>query len=329
MQFLHDANPVAERPSSPVRRAAAVAFAVALLGSHLLSCRSADKIVAPPSTSTPTGGTSSPGGRTAGTTTGTSGAIPQGAVSANRLARLYFQPIDVTSDVSRTPVQLIFDNFQNIVPADVVQKLAELASLVTYPEQEAVATTAQVTEGTEQDPRGYLTLVPVSPLSERWYALRVAKLPEGIETPVKTFLVQPDGTLVSRFRLGSQPVLRSISYCQRSTDVVSIFFNFSETVVAASGSRSDFMKVQQATTGARCELSSEPSINRFDCSGLRMDQEAKAIIVTGLSSPAGIPVATFASGRLTAPLVAQPLEFRAVPNSLEAGSGGCRNLFPN
>ena len=170
-----------------------------------------------------------------------------------------FGPVDLKTDlgVAIAP-ELRIDYGGERVDEAVLASLAANTELITWPNAEIIPTTitvvnvplvaarmdqpekgASTARSSEPiDSEAHVRLAPTTPLARGWYALRT-RLPRGMEF-ARHLAGQLDAQerFLSRFHVGSNPILTSIEACDKGTERRSIILGYSEPVVASPGQSS-------------------------------------------------------------------------------------------
>jgi hypothetical protein len=144
------------------------------------------------------------------------------------------EPLDLTTSVGSSPLHILVANAGDPVGAELLQRIADTVKIKTWPELDDVsATVSEITDTTGnsgEDEYAHIYLAPSSQLSDRWYALYVEKLPQGVAWPVySSTLTLADGSHVSRFRIGSEPVVASVRVLQ-GAQKRAVYVDFSERI---------------------------------------------------------------------------------------------------
>lgn len=239
---------------------------------------------------------------------------PQPAVS--------FDPADrATATGARNPEIRVF-NYNTVVPSPLVAALASSATLTTWPEGEPVAfdpgsvmagDAAAAAAGYHQ---AIITLRPRRPLLERWYFAGVKPLPSGFALGPALGLHQgADGSVGTRFRPGSAPIVRAVQVCEKAGGVEKLIFDTSEPVRAARP-LTDIITVTHPGGAAQpnCRSLEAPAVT-----GIHVDLACESLDrAAALAIAVGDGLAAVAGG---APIA--PTTFTFVPAQIIA-VGGCR-----
>lgn len=165
------------------------------------------------------------------------------------------------------------------------EQLASLVSrfhLVTWPEGESVETVpVYLDEGTDAVEYSRISLEPVQPLADRWYAIRGELT--GDERVASVAYPTVENIVVSRFRIGSMPTLRRIVATNSSDSATggTVELSFSELVHLEPG----LIRVEvDGRSDPTCTLDSLPSggatTARLRCADVR---EGRAIAISFLA----------------------------------------------
>jgi hypothetical protein len=124
------------------------------------------------------------------------------------------EPFDMmTSTAESVPTVSVFAPR----PAIALEALSSRVHLITWPEQVEVDVD-KIRVPAEDDRRpSTLHLKPKTKLSDRWYALRVDPLPKPLHHPTYARAKKlADGSAISRFRPGSQPLVAWVELCEKA-----------------------------------------------------------------------------------------------------------------
>jgi hypothetical protein len=144
------------------------------------------------------------------------------------------EPLDLTTSVGLSPMQVVVSNWSAPVGAVRLSQIASSIHLKTWPELADVAVVASVVDATGnpgEDAYAHVHLAPSAQLNDRWYAISVDALPQGVTWPA--FLpvsVQSTGARVSRFRMGSQPIVAGVRTYAKGAGKSVVYVDFSERI---------------------------------------------------------------------------------------------------
>lgn len=208
--------------------------------------------------------------------------------------------MDGTTNVGTTmDPRLAVDGWGKPIDAALLKQLAADVTLVTWPEMAEVPATVEITEeSSDGDPRGTVKMKPNVPLSDRWYAATVAKLPNELAWPkYSTQNVFPNGSVGARFRTGSDPTLTGIRICSKGT----IALLLSERVDATAPLADIVAIAHVGDSGPSCKPLTQPSPQgmgdiTFGCTGMKESVATKVTIGLGLKGLSGV---AFANGGVT------------------------------
>jgi len=148
--------------------------------------------------------------------------------------QVYFEPVDMSSAVGSSPLQIsIHVNQGGKLSDKALAGVASEVALVTWPEMAAIESTKRTRRMAEGLAiAAFVTVVPVKPLSDRWYALKLTKLPAGVAWPSFAAHKQMDGgVVISRFRPGSDPQVASVQACDKE-GYTRLVVDFSERITS-------------------------------------------------------------------------------------------------
>lgn len=140
------------------------------------------------------------------------------------------------------------------VPDALVAAVMPEMSLRTWPEMAVVPTTLH--KETLANVRGVqFRLVPLTPLSGRWYAIRFDNVPQGVVLASQPqFAKTPSGPTISLFRVGSAPqLLRVVTYAVKNGEVP-VRLVFSEPVRLPPGDGSQVLTLVQSGKRMNCQV---------------------------------------------------------------------------
>lgn len=144
--------------------------------------------------------------------------------------------------------------------------LSDRVSLRTWPEMEEIPST--LTVATSPSDMGGVTVTPNAPLSDRWYALRLSAIAAWMVAPAVH--IAPDGSYVARFRTGSDPRVRSVTFAGGPSKH-RLYIEVSEPVAGLQSS-AQLVRVQSAGAQVACsDAGSAASMNAvlsLDCPAL-------------------------------------------------------------
>jgi len=231
----------------------------------------------------------------------------------------------LSSDTGNTVPRLAIETFGSSIDAVVLTSLTNALKLVTWPEEQEVSFIATAQNADVSDPsrgqRAYVSGVGSQQLVDRWYALKLLALPVGFSWANNMLHTNSkDGSVASRFRPGSDPVLMSIRLCQKTgQDVVAL--DFSERV-RSSIPYANLIQVKSGSTNASCTAVEPASLSEGDttifvsCSPLtRSATLSVSVAASALSSLSGNAVHDFGATSIASHIVA--------PSSMGSWGDGC------
>jgi hypothetical protein len=148
---------------------------------------------------------------------------------------IQLEPDDLTTATGQTPLQVIVSNLGAPVGPDLLGQIARAVTLKTWPNMVDVPiTVSKIVDATgtsDQDEFAHIYFSTSNPLADRWYALSVLSLPAGAKwTKFANVLTLKDGSRVSRFRPGSDPVVAGIRVYAKDSSKEVVYVDFSEHV---------------------------------------------------------------------------------------------------
>jgi hypothetical protein len=207
---------------------------------------------------------------------------------------IQLEPIDLTTSTGQTPLQVLVSNLGGPVGMGPLNQIARSVTLRAWPEQTVVAVSVSkivdATGNSDEDEFAHIYLTPSSPLADRWYALSVDALPQGISWPAfANVLDVKGGARVSRFRVGSGPVVTGVRVYAKDPTRHLVYVDFSERVAGD-------MKLVNVSYGGGGAPGCQPDSARPPASSPGAS--------SGISAPAGAPADTsVTSVRLTCGII--------------------------
>ena len=138
-------------------------------------------------------------------------------------------------------------------------------------------------------------IMPSTPLVEGWYFLSLLEVPQGFDLhPSQSLHEASDGSIGTRFRIGSEPLLLGIAVCPKEAEKSRVYFHFSELIKVTKAM--DMIITLSQTDGSfqGCDPSSgSPGGDYeryFDCVGLDMTSPLTIIVGEGIQSMTGVPM---------------------------------------
>ncbi len=175
--------------------------------------------------------------------------------------------------------------------------LTKVVQLVTWPEMTVVSTAVSVTKSSSAQQPSTLAVVPSSPLADRWYAVKIGKLPAGFAfhtySPLKLL---PDGARVSRFKPTSEATVAWVELCTKGTKQRGSVV-FSERVSPGSSpelllafDKTDCRYVAPAAAPAP-EKAAAPTVASilFECDSI---EDVTVTLGGGAASRSGVPISS-------------------------------------
>jgi hypothetical protein len=150
-------------------------------------------------------------------------------------ATLVLSPSDMTTSSGASEVSISIP--RRGMSAEAVEEMASRVELVTWPEREVVGTSARyLDEGIETAEFSRIVLDPVTPLAQRWYAIR-ADLTEAERPPEELCpndRTATESVVVSRFFVGTMPIIqRAFVRVEEEGGVIEVVYSERVTGVAA------------------------------------------------------------------------------------------------
>lgn len=147
-------------------------------------------------------------------------------------AQLWLKPQDGTTNWTEAPYVLAGSGLVTLTQGEAMVAALQLR---TYPELETVKGKAEIVfVGEANDVIGKIVFQPAKPLQERWYALSLDAVPEGLELR-SALRPLSDGSHGVTFRVGSSPTVQAVVVCARSQGEHQVRIAPSEPVMPRSG----------------------------------------------------------------------------------------------
>ena len=149
-----------------------------------------------------------------------------GVVETGPPAVLWFDPAD--GETARHEMDIVVTADGNLSDAAFAD-LAKRLFLKTWPERTPVAATTVINPagGGEREAR----LTATDALDDRWYVAGIDALPPHVVPQTR----MPDGAVGARFRPGSHPRIRQISFCKKQDPAATaLLIDFSEPITASA-----------------------------------------------------------------------------------------------
>lgn len=243
----------------------------------------------------------------------------------------YFAPEDISTAVGSARLLVVTETYFTTLGTR-LDNLAGRVSLRTWPEMTEVPVTLDpkdwdgVSSGPNGGtivPRANIELFPLSALDDRWYFIQVGSLPAGFRTSE----IDPphrlsDGSFGSRFRIGSEPWIRNIDFCDKDGKRF-IFIKFSETVESEVNPAEviDIMISGSRQAGASPYWLTDPGSDTVElhCPPFNASANAGIVVNPGLFSRTGVPVVQ----------EGETLNYSFVIANLPAIDDACKRFFAN
>lgn len=236
---------------------------------------------------------------------------------------LWFEPTDLTTD-SRGPYRIAIEG-EGVSAAT----LEGLVSRVQLQRADGVSiafdTSTEVVVAGVGYPRAYLNVRPGVALRPGWHTLTLSSPPAGVASAFRSASEFADGSIGTRFHVGSRPLVYAVRVCDRATEADTVVVDFSERV-RSENSIATSVEVRGGT-GA-CDFSAA-DVSNFDsltgrCGGLA-GIDSWEVRFAGLVGLSGVTVTAVAPDLTPRAL---PLAVTVSPATLEDWGGGCRGLRP-
>lgn len=203
-----------------------------------------------------------------------------------------FDPEDGQTAVTKAPAVIVTKDpsYSEIGYRDLIAQIG----LRTWPALAPVAMSVRYVPRHAQTTASRNEIVPDRPLAEGWYTVRVGPLPQGYEWPPQgRRIALADGSMGSRFRIGSAPHLHRLRRCNPSGKTPTVSLEFSEAL-ATKGKLADIVKVVTDTKVVCSSLDGSGglfSMLTYACAGLAKAAAIDITIEAGLESKDGRPLA--------------------------------------
>lgn len=232
--------------------------------------------------------TEGPMGPQTGTAPTTDGRFPPGPTRP--LPTVQLEPLDLATSVGSSPLHVLVSNLSAPVGQSALEAIGTSITLKTWPELELVPVTYEYKDASgssAEDNFAHVYLKPTSPLSDRWYALYTKELPAAVTWPAfSNVYTTKSGEKVTRFRVGSEPVIASIRHYPDDPKQM-LFVDFSERVEGDFAAKLTVPGCQRANMGEGVSANSV----RFSCPGLDRAKGLEIAVAAGLRSVSGRDVA--------------------------------------
>lgn len=136
--------------------------------------------------------------------------LPTTDASNSRPLALQVQPPDLTSNIELSALAIELEQRAEPPKVDLLEAMSGRVSLFDAQENRIDTTLKPTSDWSVQ-------VAPERPLSEGWYVLAIDM--DGVPFAPEPTLVAVDDAFISRFHVGSNPVLRQVVYCRGSVQV--------------------------------------------------------------------------------------------------------------
>jgi hypothetical protein len=178
---------------------------------------------------------------------------------------------------------------------------------------------------------GRVQLHPKVPLHDTWYVMSLRRHPGGVRFAGWPARSPPTGVHAVRFRIGSEPILRAVRFCENDAEPSRVGIVLSENARTTTHASIDtIVGVEQPSTKATCRFSaSEPEPDamvriQHTCTGFdRSDALRRIYLRPGLVNLSGAPVHGFGGGDVD--LI---VDLSKLPPSYKGDDPGCKLWTP-
>lgn len=211
---------------------------------------------------------------------------PGDPVPFRPLPRVQINPLDLSTSVGESPIELLVDNLGKPVGSAALEAIAKSVRLVTWPEEQPVASTYRTVDTTGsagEDAYAHVYIRPQATLEGRWYALVAPDTLPNAQWMIFSDTNVKGSTRYSRFRPDSQLIVTSIRVYEEGKGST-VYVDLSERVAGnVSG-----VSLQGATCKADTirEAQSTNSV-RFVCAESVSARAVQLAIAPGVQSLAG------------------------------------------
>jgi hypothetical protein len=216
--------------------------------------------------------------------------------------------------VGATPIQVIVSNWGSPVGTETLNRIAAAFQFVTWPEATQVATTTTIKDASgasDQDQYAHIYFAPANPLTDRWYAMSLTSLPQGVSwTGYRNLFQTGAGVQAARFRPDSFPVVSGVRVSDKgSTHLVDVVFSenvtgdFSQVVLKSNAGAVVPCQVISSATGAQGSTAPNSSVIppkqgapvgisdvQLSCSAIDITQSLALNIGTGVTRSDGATI---------------------------------------
>lgn len=245
-------------------------------------------------------------------------ASPAEAERALAPARMYIDPVDLSSNIAHRPLRIVVQRGQLDLEQATLDELAARVRLELEPEGTAVPVTVRaelkprtrllesgdarpkdaplpiVAPQVEDDePRATITVTPVTELSGRWYRLTVDGLPSGVVAYEGTTMMRDGARLYARFNPASAPVLRHVRICDKGEGRIRAVAEYSEPIARSSDQG---LELTDASGAQRCRFAlaspeapaaAAARLFDYDCDGMATSSSWR-MALRSMSSASGV-----------------------------------------
>jgi hypothetical protein len=211
----------------------------------------------------PSGGKTAGGSEGPAGTTDSSGGAPKALPVAPLAAiRLALEPGDRSTSVKGSPLQLAITHTLALAPGT-LEPLAGLLKLEIWPEGVEIPSKAVLSQESAQGTMAYVTVTPTSEPGDRWLALHLTSVPDGMRMVESgDYIPDSKGGFLVRLRPGAQTVITTISRAWKGTKTM-VYLAFSERVaVAADVLSADVVKFSSGGVSYDCQVENMPALDQ-------------------------------------------------------------------
>ena len=146
-----------------------------------------------------------------------------------RAGLLWTGPRDGATNLDVSTLALFVRGPTQVIGDAEISELESHLVLKTWPEGTVVPSTIEEDHDSFSDSK-MLRVVPTAPLDERWYQIEVTNL---LDSGIFWENLEGEGTLRTRFRVGSSPRVRAIEFCEKTPQAsMAVLVHVSEHVDA-------------------------------------------------------------------------------------------------
>lgn len=145
-------------------------------------------------------------------------------------ALLGLQPLDLSTSTGSAPPAIQIASEGLVMTAAMAEEIAAAATIRTWPELGEIEVSKQITMPSPGDRNLVITLAPKTTLPDRWYVVRLEKVPSWLSLPRFPAFSTVGGIATARFRPGREAKFMGAQVCRKSDDRYTVTAYYSERV---------------------------------------------------------------------------------------------------